>query len=142
MKTMRNTLIVILVAGGLLTLAGCQRNEPSGARSASGSSVKIIGITPDTSTPLRSGERVKLKVDLSYSLKVDSGTVALVIQSADNSAIAQNMDVLSKGEGKTSLEAEFTVPNTKAIQIFTPLSVQGEVSTSTVDYRAYKVVPN
>jgi hypothetical protein len=135
-------LTVILVAGGLLTLAGCQRKEPSGAPAPSGSSVKIVGITPDTSVPLRSGERVRLKVDVSYSLTVDSGTVALVIQAADNSGIAQNMQVLSKGEGKTSLEAEFTVPNTKAVQIFTPLSVQGQASTSTVDYRVYKVVSN
>ena len=138
---MRITLTVILIAGGLFTLTGCQRNEPSGTRTPSGSSIKIVGITPDTSAPLRTGERVKLTIDVSYSLTVDSGTVALVIQAADNSGIAQNMEVLSKGEGKTSLKAEFTVPDTKAVQIFTPLTVQGQTSSSTVDYRAYKVIP-
>ena len=138
---MRITLTVILMAGGLLTLAGCQRNEPSGTRALSGSSVKIVGITPDISAPLRVGERVTLMVDISYSLAVDSGTVTLVIQAADNSGIVQNMEVLSKGEGKTSLKAEFTVPDTKAVQIFTPLSAQGQTSSSTVDYRAYKVIP-
>ena len=138
---MRITLAVILIAGGLLILAGCQRNEPSGMRAPTGSSVKIVGITPDISAPLRVGERVTLMVDISYSLTVDSGTVALVIQAADNSGIAQNMEVLSKGDGKTSLKAEFTVPDTKAVQIFTPLGAQGQASSSTVDYRAYKVIP-
>jgi hypothetical protein len=124
-------------------LFGCQRSEQQGGTPAlSGSTVQIISISPGIGEALRAGEKVKLKVDINYALSEESGTLALVVQAADNSAIAQNFEVVTKGSGKVALEAEFIVPNTKAIQIFTPLSGQGQNSTSTVDTRAFKVVSN
>ena len=139
---MRASLLVVVLAGLVATIAGCQRNDNTSVPAPSGSIVKIVTITPDISSPLRTGDRVKLKVDISYNLTVDSGTIALVVQDSNNSGIAQTMEVLTKGNGKTSLEVEFTVPNTKAVQVFAPLSAQGQASTSTVEYRAYKVVTN
>jgi len=120
--------------------AGCQRTDVSTSAAPGGSLVKIANISPDTSTPLRAGDRVKVKVDVDYSLTSDAGTVNLVIQTADNSSLAHNMEVLQKGTGKVTLVAEFVVPNSNAVQIFTPLSAQGQTSTSTVDTRAYKVI--
>ena len=139
---MRVPLLIALLVVLVAPVVGFQRNDNASIPAPSGSSVKIISIMPDISVPLHPGERIKLKVDIGYTLTVDSGTIALVVQDAGNSGVAQTMDVLSKGNGKKTLEVEFTVPNTKAIQVFAPLSAQGQASTSTVEYRAYKVVSN
>src|SRR6266481_3776478 len=91
--------------------AGCQRTDVSASAAPTGSFVKIANISPDTSIPLRAGDRVKVQVDVDYSLTSDAGTVNLVIQTADNSSLAHNMEVLQKGTGKVTLVAEFVVPN-------------------------------
>jgi hypothetical protein len=106
------------------------------------SSISIVTIEPDTTGTLHVGEQIKLRVVATHTLDADSGTITLVVQAADNSRIAQNFEVISRGNAKTTLEAEFTVPNTKAIQVFVPLMAQGQGPTSTVDSRAYRVTSN
>ena len=81
-----------------------------------------------------------LKVHVAYALTADSGTLGLVVQDANNTPIAQSFDVVLKGSASQVLEANFTVPNTKAVQVFVPLSAQGQAATSTVASRAFKVV--
>ncbi len=120
--------------------AACQRTDVSASAAPTGSFVKIANISPDTSVPLRAGDQVKVQVEVDYSLTSNAGTVNLVIQAADHSSLAHNMEVLQKGTGKVTLVAEFVVPHSSAVQIFTPLSAQGQTSTSTVDTRAYKVI--
>ncbi|HUR42269.1 MAG TPA: hypothetical protein VM240_13975 [Verrucomicrobiae bacterium] len=107
-----------------------------------GSFVQIVSISPTVGTALRAGEKVSLKVEIEYVVPVESATIGLVVQAADNSPIANDNDVLLKGSGKVTLTADFTVPATKMINIFTPLSAQGQNSTSTVDSRAFKVLAN
>jgi hypothetical protein len=102
-----------------------------------GSFVRIASITPDTSGPLRVGDRVVLQVLVDYNLTSDAGTVSLVVQAADNSNLANTTEVLRRGRGKIILVAQFVVPDSNGIQIFTPLSAQGQNATSTVDHRAY-----
>ncbi|MEZ5615895.1 MAG: hypothetical protein R3E35_11855 [Rhodocyclaceae bacterium] len=132
--------ILVSVSAALLML-GCQRSDPHfGTPAPTGSSVQIASVSPSVGEPLHVGEKVKLKVDVNYTLTGESGTLALIVQAADNSAISQNFEVVTKGSGKATLEAEFIVPSTKAIQLFTPLSAQGQSSTSTVESRAFKVV--
>lgn len=124
----------------LVALAACDSRFSIENSATSGGSVKILSISPEISTPLHVGERVKLKVDVAYTLNAPSGTLSLVVQASDNSGVAQDMEVVTKGTGKAEFEAEFVVPNTKAIQVFTPLSEQGQSSTSTVDMWAFKVL--
>ena len=132
---------LLVSASAAFLIFGCQRSDPQlGAPAPAGSSVQIASVSPSVGEPLRVGEKVKLKVDVNYTLTTESGTLALVVQAADNSAISQNFEVVTKGKGNVTLEAEFIVPSTKAIQIFTPLSAQGQSSTSTVESRAFKVV--
>jgi len=107
-----------------------------------GSLAQITSISPDTTQILRSGEQVKLKVDVSYVLTAESGTIKLVVLAADNSGVAQDVEVITKGSGKSTLKAEFTVPSTTVIRVFTPLIVQGQNSTSAADGRTFQVVPN
>ncbi|MDO8251048.1 MAG: hypothetical protein Q7T78_15200 [Rhodoferax sp.] len=123
-------------------LLGCQLPEQHTGVPPFGSLAQITSISPDTIEVLRSGEQVKLKVDVSYVLTAESGTIKLVVLAADNSDVAQDFEVITKGSGTSTLEAEFTVPITTAIRVFTPLIVQGQNSTSAADGRAFKVVPN
>jgi hypothetical protein len=121
-------------------LAGCDRDDRRLPASAPpGSFVKIVSVTPEASTTLKVGDRVKIEVEVSYALQADSGSVSLVVQAADYIGLAHNMEALRRGKGKTRLSAEFVVPQTNAIQVFTPLSAQGQAATSTVDHRVYKV---
>jgi hypothetical protein len=50
------------------------------------------------------------------------------------------MDVLTRGEGTVTLETTVTIPNTKALQVFTPLQLPGQAQTTIVDMKAYKVM--
>jgi len=123
-------------------LLGCQLPAQPTAVPTFGSLAQITAISPDTLEVFRTGEHVKLKVDVSYVLTAESGTIKLVVLAADNSELAQDVKLVTKGRGKSTLEAEFTVPLTTTIQVFTPLVVQGQNSSSAADGRAFKVIPH
>lgn len=122
-----------------LALAGCDR--PAAKKAAPPPSyVRIAKLSPEVTTALTVGQKVRLEVEVEYALTTaDTGTVALVVQSADNKSLASNMEVVSKGLGKAAFKAEFIVPETSAVQVFTPLQAQGQTSTATVAVRTYKV---
>lgn len=122
-------------------LLGCQTSAQRADQQAPfGSMAQITAISPDTTQVLRAGQPVKLKLDVSYVLTAASATLTLVVLAADNSGIAQDFKVLSRGSGQSTLEAEFTVPNTSTIRVFTPLVVKGQTSTSQADGRAFNVI--
>ena len=77
---------------------------------------------------------------MNYTLNAGSGVITLVVQSADNSTIANYSEVVTKGSGTVALKSSFAVPETNSVLVFTPLSAQGQSSTSTVDARAFKVL--
>lgn len=134
------SLFASIAVSGLLL--GCQFTGQNTDVPPLGSMAQITSISPDTSQVLRSGEQVRLKVDVSYALAAESGTIKLVVLAADNSDVAQDFKVVTKGSGKSTLEAVFTVPRTTAIRVFTPLIVPGQDSTSVTDGRAFTVIPN
>ena len=118
-------------------VAGCGADNNSDVwKAPSGSTVNI---EPSTSEVLKPGQKVSLKVKAAYALSADSGTLGLVVQDASNSSLTQTMNVVLRGNGNEELAVEFIVPDTKAIQVFVPLSGQGQSKTSTVFGRAYKV---
>ena len=108
---------------------------------SSGSSVKILSIAPELSKPLYIGDKTKIIVEVEYVMSQDSGTITLVIQKGESGGfpLGSSTEVVLKGKGTIKLEAEIQIPDTKALQVFTPLSFQGGASTSIVDYRAFKV---
>lgn len=123
-------------------LLGCQLPSQNTDVLQFGSMAQITSISPDTPQVLRAGERVHLTVDVSYVLTAESGTLKLIVLAADNSEIAQDSKVLAKGSGQSTLEAEFTVPNTTEVLVFAPLTFRGTNSTSAVDGRAFRVMAN
>ena len=134
------SLFASIAASGFLL--GCQSTGRPTDMPPFGSLAQITSISPDTTRVLRAGEQVKLKVDVNYVLTSESGTIKLVVLAADNSDLAQDVKVITKGSGKSTLETQFTVPRTTAVRVFTPLVVQGQNATSGADGRAYTVVPN
>lgn len=126
----------------LSLLTGCQHTQQLTETPPFGSLAQITSISPDTTTVLRSGEQVKLRVDVSHVLTAESGEIKLLVLAADNSDIAQGSKAITKGTGKSTLEVEFKVPSTTVIRVFTPLIVQGQNSTSQADGRTFEVVSN
>ena len=127
-------------SGAAFFLAGCQQGNVA-LPAPNGSAISILSISPTADTVLKPGERVTLSVEVSYTLNADKGTVTLVVQSADNSTISNHVEVVTRGSGRVTLKDEFEVPKTGAIQVFTPLSVEGRNNTTTVDIRTFKVSP-
>lgn len=134
-------LTALLLMGA--SLVACDSRKTTDASAApSGSTVSITEVTPSTGSPLVTGQAVNLKVKVTYALTSDSGTLGLIVQDANNAPLAQSVNVVLKGSATEELSVSFTVPETKAVHVFTPLSAPGQVATSTVSSRAYKVVSN
>ena len=136
----RRELFNVAIVAVAWAVAGCQRTGPEATAAPGGSSVQIARISPDPSSPLQAGDRVNLEVSVNYTLNAGSGVITLVVQSADNSTIANYSEVVTKGSGTVALKSSFAVPETNSVLVFTPLSAQGQSSTSTVDARAFKVL--
>ncbi len=104
--------------------------------------IRIVSISPDTGVALRVGEKVTFKVEVEYNLvSTGIGRITMVAQRAEAGLppIANELEVVLKGAGKLVLSKEVEVPDTKTIQIFTPLTPEGAKSTRVVDSRYYKV---
>jgi hypothetical protein len=128
----------VLLAGAVLAaVPGCGKEEAP-KKLASAGSVKIVGLAPETTAALRVGEKVRVRVEVSFRLAAESGVVALVVQ-ADGAVIGADRQAVRRGEGKAALAAEFVVPRTKEIQVFTPLQATGQKTTTTADMRTYSV---
>lgn len=124
----------------LAPLGACER-APSKPPKLPASYVRIAKLSPDATRPLKVGDKVNLQVQLDYALtKADTGAVMVVVQTADNQNLVQKAQAVRKGVGKATLAVEFVVPQTSAVNVFTPLSEQGQTSTTTVALRTYKVV--
>jgi len=133
------SLFAAMAVSGLLL--GCQSTAQPTNMPPFGSLAQITSISPDASQVLHPGQQVRLKVDVSYVLTSASGTIKLLVLAADSSELGQDVKVISKGNGKSTLETQFTVPGTTEIRVFAPLIVQGESSGSAADGRSYKVLP-
>jgi hypothetical protein len=132
-------LAAVLVGVIAAALGGCEKADDPKGKLASAGAVRIVALSPETTTPLKVGEKVKIQVEVSYRLAAESGVVALVVQ-ADNAGVAQSRQLVKRGRGKATLSVELVVPETKALQVFTPLQAQGQKTTTTADARTYKVV--
>ena len=58
----------LLAAVAIMLLAACDQKP---LKAPPGSFVKIVSVTPDTKSPLKVGDKVKVQVEVSYALTVD-----------------------------------------------------------------------
>jgi len=106
-------------------------------------SVKILSISPTNAKPLIAGSTVAITAEVEYTLvSANTASITMVIQRAESGhrPLANEFDVALKGTGKMKITTEVEIPNTKAIQVFIPLTPEGNQSTTIVDSRMYKVV--
>ena len=139
MKRMRALALIGLLTGAALAF----RQEARAAPDSSPDSVKIVSISPDPATTLRVGEKATFKVEVEYILEsASSGSITLVIQRGESGQLplANETQVVQKGRARIILRKDVAVPDTSAIQVFTPLTAQGGTSSSIVDTRVYRVV--
>ena len=111
-----------------------------------GNFVRIVSIEPDNSKPMVVGEKADFKLKIEYQLKDPKAAISLVIQKAEtdvknltDAVIASKTKAVTQGSGTVNLTQTITVPDTEAIKVFTPLIVEGEKQTQTVDGRTYEV---
>jgi hypothetical protein len=112
---------------------------------AGSSSIKILEIDPNPSKSLKVGSEIHFKVKLEYNVSDDSAVANLIFQKGEDSGnfdsvIGNTMQVINKGKGTVTLEKKITIPDTKVLQVFTPLMIPGQTQTTTVDMKVYKVV--
>lgn len=137
--------IVLATLMTSLILLGCGESESPPIKQSSGSnsskdSVKILSASPVVTETLKAGSAVKIRYEVQYNLaSSDTGSLTLVVQGASNETLGNEFYVVHKGSGTEILEAEIVVPESRAVQVFTPLSPQGSSSTTIVESRLYKV---
>jgi len=123
-----------------LFLFGCSKQK-------SNNFIKIKTISPSTLKPLNVGEVVEIEVEIEYKVTNVPATITLNIQKGesqgdDYDAVIASIDEVVFEKKKTiSMKYEFKVPETRAIKVYTPLTVEGQVSTTIVDVRGYQVLP-
>ena len=138
-----------------MALVGCQKKsatspdapagksvaQPAGTASSSAATISIASILPDTSQPLRAGEKVKVKVEADYVLPGQGGMVGLIIQGSDNKPIESTLKKVSGPAGKFITEIDFVVPNHKQLIVHVPLYIAGETKSAQVAMKQYQISP-
>ena len=142
MKATWTTAVIFVLA---IVLGGCGEPESKAppVSTAPRDSVRILSISPGPEQPLRIGAAVKFEVQVEYNLvSAGSGCVILVIQQGESGKmpLANETVFIQNGKGTVTLIKEFTVPDTAAVQVFTPLIGQGGTNTNVVDTRVFRVI--
>jgi hypothetical protein len=135
---MRSLTLLASIVVFIASVTGCSKADKDAA--PSGSTISITSMSPAIGQQLRVGTTVKLKVNAAYWLSVETGSVGLVVQTADTKSIVQDERIIKKGGGEIVFESEFVVPDTPNIRIFVPLNGDSQTTTSTLDTRSYVVV--
>ena len=111
-----------------------------------GDFVRIVSMEPGNDKPLHVGETIDINSKIEYRLNEPKAALSLVIQKAQidsknlvDTVIASTTKAVSQGSGVIELTQSITVPDTDAIKVFTPLIVDGEKETQTVEFRVYEV---
>lgn len=79
-------------------------------------------------------------VNVEYNLESsETGDIALIIQGASNESLANEFYVAEKGKHVETLQATITIPETRLIRVFTPLTLQNDSSSTIVETFMYKV---
>ena len=121
--------------------AGKSVAQPVGTASSSAATISIASILPDTSQPLRAGEKIKVKVEADYVLPSQGGMVGLIIQGSDNKPIESTLKKVSGPAGKFTTEIDFVVPNDKQLIVHVPLYIAGETKSAQVAMKQYQISP-
>jgi len=137
-------LLGLIIACIIVVACSDENSNFNGQETSKSHNVKILSISPPTSEFLYVGKDYDIEVKVEYSFKANEGQVGLVIQRGESghSSVAYSTQPILNKKGTLTLKANITVPKTNAIQIFTPLTAQGDTFTSVVSTRSYRVIDN
>ncbi|HMW22885.1 MAG TPA: hypothetical protein PKC59_05580 [Burkholderiaceae bacterium] len=123
---------------------------PAGAASASSTAaaalttegaVQIRSINPAPTQLLTAGQRVRVTVEVAYTLPRPQGRLALAFQepSPTRRPLAATVAELTSAEGVVTLSADVRVPATATLEVYVPLYARDGVATAVVDTRSYRI---
>jgi hypothetical protein len=118
------------------------QSQYSAPPAPSGSILFPPKLLPSTADPLRIGQTVSIEVTVPYELKVDSGTVSVLVSNASNENVAYQMRQISRGSNNLTIPMKFVVPSTRFLKVFVFLEENGQLTTRTVNTFCYEVSEN
>jgi hypothetical protein len=119
--------------------------SPAGATSAAlttEGAVQIRSITPPPTQPLTAGQRLRITVEVSYTLPRPQGRLALAFQepSPTRRPLGAAVADVTQAEGQLTLSADLVVPDAPTLEVYVPLYARDEVATAVVDTRRYRIL--
>lgn len=124
-----------------LSACGPEPEQPMDAPTPTGKDFVVIqAMSPAIESSLRIGEQVTFKFDVDYELvSTKTASLTLVVQDASGTSLANQTYVVRQGTGAETLIATVMIPSTRVVSVFTPLTPQGQQTTTVVDSRVYEV---
>jgi hypothetical protein len=101
--------------------------------------VKQVTFDPDTST-LHAGQTMSLVVTTHYALPPEGGQVGVVVLDAEENLVTNRLTPAAGGAGTVTQKVDFKVPATGRLKVNVALFAKGEVKSSIVASREYRVV--
>ena len=101
--------------------------------------IKIVSIMPDPEISLFPGDTLSLEVTVEYSLKDDKGRLGLVVQTDDNTPVANQSWAVEKGADQSTFRKVILVPETAELAVYTSLTPGEGTKTNLADRRVYRV---
>jgi len=134
--------IKIMICAAFLSLTACDQGSSNAAPKIN--TIKILDIQPPLDKPLKTAEKIEMRVKVAYELNSDAATITLAVLRADgfgSKSLTSTFVVVKKGKGELLLKGEFMVPKrTKLIQVRVPLSPQQRGDTAPTEARTYDVI--
>jgi hypothetical protein len=163
-ETIRWSCVLILAASAVLAMTACGKravDEPAAGPAPGASSeaakavtppvsaeppaaplareVKQVTFEPDTST-LHVGQTMSLAVTTHYALPPEGGQIGVVVLDAEEKLVTNKLTPAAGGAGTVTQKVDFKVPATSRLKVNVALFAKGEVKSSIVASRDYRVV--
>jgi len=102
------------------------------------SSLSIVDIEPDPNTPLKAGERIKLRITIRYVLEYDEANLDLAVQVGNNEPFVKHHETASQGSETRIWTVEFKVPRSQEFDVIVTMFAPGHGFIGMED-RPYRV---
>jgi hypothetical protein len=108
---------------------------------SSGSSVKIVSITPATAKPLKDGEQFTVSAEIDYVLAAPKGKLSVFVQSESGRSLLVSCTnpPISTGKGRVTIAADILVKDAYSVQFIVALYHNDGRSTAVTASRSYVV---
>ena len=108
---------------------------------SSGSSVKIVSISPPTGIPLKDGETLAITADVEYVLAAPKGKLGVFVQNDEGRSLllGSSCPPISSGKGRVSVTASVRVKEANSVLFIVALYHADSRATGVTASRSYVV---